>query len=50
MNSGGGNGIVSDRVFNGAVSYDIVAYFDTRHITVNSNAADVKFAGSEVVG
>jgi len=45
--SGGGNGVTSDKVFNGAVSYDIVAYFDTRHMTVNSNATDVKFAGSE---
>jgi hypothetical protein len=46
-NSGGGNAVVSDRIFNGSVSYDIVAFFDTSNMTVNSNATNVKFRGTE---
>jgi hypothetical protein len=46
--SGGGNAAVSDRIFNGAINYDIVAYFDTANITVNSNVGGTLFRGSEL--
>lgn len=45
--SGGGNAVVSDTIFNGSVRFDLHAYLNTAHMTVNSNAANVQFRGSE---
>ena len=47
--SGGGNGVTSTAVFGSMQSsFVLQAYFDTRALSVQSNAAAVEFKGSEI--
>lgn len=46
--SGGGNGAVSEQVYQGTGSFAIKAYLDTNDLPVQTNATGVQFRGSEI--